>query len=99
TNLSGMSVPSGEVLRTSDTVLGRILAGAYPPGLRLPPEADLARELDVSRGTLREALRHLGALGVVKSRRGSGVLVLDFRHEGTLALLPAYVAAGRFERP
>jgi GntR family transcriptional repressor for pyruvate dehydrogenase complex len=94
-----MPRPSGEVLRASDAILGRILDGTYPAGLRLPPEADLARELDISRGTLREALRHLGGLGLVQSRRGSGVMVLDFRREGSPALLPAYLAAGRFDQP
>lgn len=90
---------TGEVLRASDAVLERIVAGTYPAGLRLPAESDLAAELGLSRSTLREALRHLAGLGVVQSRRGSGVLVLDFRREGTLALLPAYVAAGSFDQP
>jgi GntR family transcriptional repressor for pyruvate dehydrogenase complex len=94
-----MSRLNGEVLRVSDVILGRILSGAYPAGLRLPPEADLARELDISRSTLREAHRHLAGLGLLQGRRGSGVLVLDFRREGSPALLPAYLAAGRFDRP
>jgi GntR family transcriptional regulator, transcriptional repressor for pyruvate dehydrogenase complex len=87
------------VLRVSNALLGRIVSGAYPAGLRLPPEVALSGELGCARGTLREALRHLAGLGVVKSRRGSGVMVLDFRREGTLSLLPAYLAEGRFDRP
>lgn len=94
-----MSAPTGEVLRAADAVLGRIVGGAYPAGLRLPAETDLSAELGVSRATLREALRYLTSVGVVRSRRGSGAMVLDFRREGTLALLPAYVAAGKFDRP
>src|SRR3954468_22420626 len=94
-----MSKPSGEVLRAADAILGRILSGAYPAGLRLPAEADLAEELGISRGTLREALRHLAGLGLVQSRRGSGVLVLDFRRGESPPLLPAYLAAGRFDQP
>lgn len=80
-------------------MLARIVNGTYPAGLRLPPEVSLAGELGCSRSTLREALRHIASLGLVKSRRGSGVMVLDFRTEGTLSLLPAYLAAGRFDVP
>lgn len=94
-----MRAPTGEVLRVADAILMKIVSGAYPAGLRLPAENDLAAELDVSRATLREALRYLTSLGVVFSRRGSGAFVLDFRREGTLSLLPAYAAAARFDRP
>jgi DNA-binding FadR family transcriptional regulator len=90
---------SGEVRRVSNEILGRIVSGAYPAGLRLPAENDLAAALSCGRSTVREALRHLAGLGVVASRRGSGAMVLDFRREGTPALLPWYVMAGRFDRP
>lgn len=99
TNLSDVPLPTGEVLRVSNTLLARILAGTYPPGLRLPPEVTLAAELGCGRSTVREAIRHLSGLGLLLSRRGSGVLVLDFRREGTLALLPDYLAAGSFDQP
>lgn len=85
--------------RVADEILTRIIAGTYPSGLRLPSEVDLAVELDCGRSTVREALRHLAGLGVVRSRRGSGAMVLDFRREGTPPLLPSYVLAGRFDRP
>jgi GntR family transcriptional regulator, transcriptional repressor for pyruvate dehydrogenase complex len=90
---------TGEVRRVSDEILGRIVAGAYPAGLRLPSESDLATELSCGRSTVREALGYLSGLGVVRSRRGSGAMVLDFRREGTPALLPWYLFAGRFDRP
>ena len=78
--------------------MGRIVGGAYPCGLRLPAEAALAAELTCGRSTIREALRYLADLGLVRSRRGSGAMVLDFRREGTPALLPTYVMSGRLER-
>src|SRR4029079_9803706 len=44
---------------------------------RLPPEPDSAREVGVSRPTVRAGLRTLAALGVVRSRRGSGTYIPD----------------------
>jgi len=92
-------VVDGEVRRVADEILGRIVSGAYPSGLRLPSEIDLSGEFDCARSTVREALRYLTGLGVIRSRRGSGAMVLDFRREGTPALLPLYLFAGRFDRP
>ncbi|AKT41388.1 FadR/GntR family transcriptional regulator [Chondromyces crocatus] len=97
--MSFVQAPSGELQRVTDAILARIVGGTYPSGLKLPSEADLAGELGCGRSTIREALRNLTALGVVRSRRGSGALVLDFRRDGTPALLPPYVLAGRFDRP
>ena len=91
--------PNSEVQRVSLILLGRIIDGTYPKGLRLPSEASLAEELECGRSTIREALRHVADLGLVKSRRGSGAMVQDFRREGTPALLPTYLAAGKFDTP
>ena len=49
--------------------------GALGPGARLPAERDLALQVGVSRPTVRAGLRTLGALGVVRSRRGSGTYI------------------------
>jgi GntR family transcriptional repressor for pyruvate dehydrogenase complex len=51
--------------------------GALGPGARLPAERDLALQVGVSRPTVRAGLRTLGALGVVRSRRGSGTYIPD----------------------
>jgi GntR family transcriptional regulator len=50
----------------------RIYSGEYELGTRLPPEAVLAKELGVSRATLRSALGKLEAEGVVTRRHGDG---------------------------
>lgn len=94
-----MIEPEGEVRRVAEVVLGRILAGDYPKGLRLPAESALAEELGCGRSTVREALRYLADLGLVRSRRGSGATVLDFRREGTPALMPAYLQSGAVDIP
>lgn len=92
-----MSRLTGEVQRLARALLERIVSGVYPAGLRLPSESDLATEFACGRSTVREALRHLADMGVVRSRRGSGALVLDFRRDGTPALLPVFLQVGQFE--
>ncbi|WP_128376281.1 FadR/GntR family transcriptional regulator [Streptomyces cavernae] len=72
-----------------------IATGRLGAGERMPPEGDLCEELGVSRGSLREAVRMLTALGVVEPRHGSGTFVSRLRPEDvigslslTLELLP-----------
>ena len=50
----------------------QILRGELPTGWHLPPEAELTATLDVSRETLREALRILESQSLVEIRRGRG---------------------------
>ncbi|HEY9425262.1 MAG TPA: FCD domain-containing protein [Microterricola sp.] len=52
-----------------------IASGELQPGQQFPSEAQLCDRLQVSRGSLREAVRMLGALGVIESRHGSGTYV------------------------
>ena len=51
--------------------------GEFAAGARLPAERDLARQLGVSRPTVREALIALEVEAWVEVRTGSGVYVLD----------------------
>lgn len=69
--------------RIAEVLKRRILSGAYAPGAKLPPEPALARELDVNRFTLREALTKLEELRLVERRPGAGTVVLDYsQHAG-----------------
>src|SRR6218665_3988653 len=52
----------------------RILAGDLAPGDKLN-EADLAAELNVSRGPVREAFRALEQSGLVRTEKNRGVFV------------------------
>lgn len=54
-----------------------ISAGEWAVGARLPAERDLARQLGVSRPSVREALIAMEVAGWVEVRTGSGVYVLD----------------------
>lgn len=51
--------------------------GALQPGDRLPSERELSEQLHVSRGTVREAVQFLRALGLVEIRHGAGTFVSD----------------------
>jgi DNA-binding FadR family transcriptional regulator len=53
----------------------RIVAGDLKPGDRLPTEATLLADYDVSRPVLREATRVLVAKGLVQSRQRAGATV------------------------
>lgn len=58
-----------------DQLIRTISAGRFPPGSALPSERQLASQLGVSRGSLREALRVLEHAGVLNARPGSGTFV------------------------
>jgi DNA-binding FadR family transcriptional regulator len=60
----------------ADQIRGLIKSGEFPAGARLPPERDLARQLGVSRPSVREALIALEVEGMVEVRIGSGIYVL-----------------------
>jgi DNA-binding FadR family transcriptional regulator len=72
-----------------------ILAGKLKPGEMLPPERDLKEMLQVSRGTLREALRVLEQKGLIEIKLGvgGGAVVQDVSYDQineSLALLIRY---------
>lgn len=56
---------------------GMIHRGELRSGDRLPPERDLAKQLGVSRPTLRAGIRTLAAVGVLKSKQGAGTFVVE----------------------
>jgi DNA-binding FadR family transcriptional regulator len=80
----------------ADRIGVRIRSGEYSPGERLPAERELARQLHVSRPSLREALIALEVQGYVEVRIGSGIYVRD-RHERAAARRSAASDAGPFE--
>ena len=64
--------------QTADSLYARIVnGGGWGPGDRLPNENDLAEQLGVSRGTLREAIRLLTAQGILTAQKGRGTFVAE----------------------
>jgi GntR family transcriptional regulator len=53
------------------------LIASIEPGQRLPAEPELARQLGVSRATLREAMRSFEGQGVIRRRQGVGTFVVS----------------------
>jgi GntR family transcriptional repressor for pyruvate dehydrogenase complex len=59
-----------------EALSGRIRAGEYKPGDKLPPEAAIMGEYGVSRTVVREAISQLQAGGLAETRHGIGTFVL-----------------------
>lgn len=56
--------------RVVEQIEHAVLTGRLAPGTRLPSERELMAQFEVSRSTVREALRVLQAAGVIRSRAG-----------------------------
>jgi len=54
-----------------------LITGELKAGSRLPSERELAERLDISRPSLRAALKALSVMGVIRSRPGSGTFIAD----------------------
>ena len=67
-------------VRIADRLAEMIVHGRFAPGDKLPNELALSTELNVSRTTLREALRILLTRGLVEVRRGVGTFVTQSRN-------------------
>jgi len=80
-------------------IIGSILVGHFKPDEKLPAAADLAREFDVSRPVIREALKIVSTLGMVTSRQGrySRVAGRASWHELAPELVAARLEVGAIE--
>ncbi|HWM86277.1 MAG TPA: FadR/GntR family transcriptional regulator [Kofleriaceae bacterium] len=76
-----------------------ILTGQYRPGAKLPPERELAKTLGVNRASLREALKKLEHMGLVRIRQGDGTRVENFMETAGLELVTYLVPLARSGYP
>jgi DNA-binding FadR family transcriptional regulator len=72
-------------------LLAHIRTGELKAGDRLPAERELVEQIGVSRPTLREALRALTILGVVRSKPGGGMFVSSLNPEKLLGPLQFFL--------
>jgi GntR family transcriptional repressor for pyruvate dehydrogenase complex len=77
--------------RVSGALLGKLFRGDIAPGEKLPTERTLARDFDVNRATVREALRYLENLELVAIRQGDGAYVKPLLESGNLEIAKAMV--------
>lgn len=94
---------SPKYLQIAELLLARIERGEWESGDLLPSEADLARLLPASLGTIQKALNHLSRRGIIIREQGKGTFVLwartpdrflkhfRFLQEDGKTLLPAYM--------
>lgn len=78
---------SGRKSRTDDAIeriQQLIVSGEWGPGDRVPPEAELAAQLGLSRSSLREAVRALAMIRVLEVRQGDGTYVSSLEAEQLL---------------
>ena len=68
---------------------GKILSGELPVGTQLPPERELARQMQVSRAVVNGGLAELAGQGFLEVRPRQGTCVADYRREGNLSTLIA----------
>ena len=71
-----------------------IQQGVLKPGERLPSERVLADQLQVSRSSVREAIRSLELQGLVISKRGSGTFINTDNLESMVALIASTLTSG-----
>lgn len=86
--------PNGKVAQaTVAAIQAMINDGRLGPGDPLPPQRDLARDLNVSRATLREALSILAAIGAIAPAGKRGFICAD---PAALPATPSWRFAARY---
>ena len=70
-----------------EQLTAEIVSGRYPPGATIPSERDLSEVLAVNRHVVREAVKRLEQIGLVRVVQGGRTKVLDFRRTAGLDLL------------
>lgn len=65
-------------------IVAQILDGVYQPGYQLPSERDMIKQFDISRSTLREALKSLEEINLIETRHGVGRFVAELNEDNLL---------------
>jgi GntR family transcriptional regulator, transcriptional repressor for pyruvate dehydrogenase complex len=73
--------------RVFEQLTAEIVSGAYPVGSAIPSERELSELLGVNRHVVREAVKRLEQVGLVKGMQGGRTTVLDYRLTAGLDVL------------
>ena len=76
----------------ADQIRSLIASGQFASGDRLPPEREMADTLQVSRNSVRDALRTLEVMGIVERRHGDGIYVSCITAETLVAPLASILS-------
>ncbi len=79
--------------RIANDIADRILLGAIPPQVHLPPVRRLAEQYGVNVSTIQRVIVRLESLGLIDVRQGSGATVRDVQSAGGLDLLAMMISA------
>ena len=93
TQLQPLRLPSTPEL-IADRIRAGVLDGTFPPQTQLA-EVELARQLQVSRGPVREAMQRLIQEGLLRSERNRGVFVVQLDDDDARDI---YVARAAVEK-
>ena len=72
-----VSVNHDRTMHVVDHIRSLLEKGTLQPGDRIPPEREFARQLKISRASLRTGIGYLAAMGVMRIRHGVGTFVSD----------------------
>ena len=82
-----------------EQIVDLIHDGSLKCGDKLPPERSLAEMLNVSRTSVREALKVMEIMGIIEIRPGEGSIVSDFNVQPFLSIVwPVIIANEKTER-
>ena len=81
--------------KVAQQIQGLIRDGLLKPGDMLPPERELAETFQVSRSSLRDAIRTLEVMGLVEPRQGEGTIVCELSAESLVSPLSTMLLGKR----
>ncbi|WP_255771451.1 FadR/GntR family transcriptional regulator [Pseudarthrobacter sulfonivorans] len=81
----------------ADELLDRIIAGDFPPGSSVPGELELSAKHEVSRMTVREAMKTLEAQRILSVERGRGTFVNPLNRWASLEAVLRAASEGQNE--
>jgi GntR family transcriptional repressor for pyruvate dehydrogenase complex len=81
--------------KVAQQIQGLIRDGLLKPGDKLPPERELAETFQVSRSSLRDAIRTLEVMGLVEPRQGEGTIVCELSADSLVSPLSTMLLGKR----